>query len=65
MVQVENLGKALAEARKKANISVITLSKWTGASRPTLYNWLRGKPISPVYIAKVKKALSRLESLSH
>jgi hypothetical protein len=40
--------------------SVVKVSKATGATRQTIYNWMRGASVSPAYRARIKSLLEIL-----
>ena len=63
MAPTQNLGAALARARKRSGVSVTAIAKMIGASRISVHNWLaqRTKP-SKAYEARLIKVIAKLEA---
>lgn len=55
-------GNKLGREAVRLDFSVIRISKATGATRQTVYNWFIGKPVAPYYAASVTKLLNILRS---
>lgn len=58
------LGVRLAKLAVKNKFSIIRVSRCTGATRMTVYNWYAGKLVSPAYRAQVSKLIDILKTAS-
>lgn len=55
-------GNKLGRQAVRLSFSVIRISKATGATRQTVYNWFGGKPVAPYYAASVIKLTNILSA---
>lgn len=56
------LGPRLGRLALRKGISVIEISRITGASRPTIYRWFYGHGVSRAYTTAVTQLIKRLKN---
>lgn len=61
----KSLGNQLGREAVRLDFSVIRVSKYTGATRPTVYAWFKGGEVTPAYRTRVKGLLSILKAASN
>lgn len=57
-----SLGNLLGREALRLGFSVHRVSKYTGATRPTVYTWFRGGSVTPAYQTRVKGLISILRA---
>lgn len=58
----KTLGNQLGRWAIKLNFPVIQISKYTGATRQTVYNWFNGTEVTPSYRTSVMNLLRILQT---
>lgn len=58
----KTLGNLLGREALRLSFSVNRVSKYTGATRPTVYAWFRGGSVTPAYRGRVKGLISILRA---
>ena len=58
----KTLGNQLGREAARLDFSVVRVSQYTGATRPTVYAWFKGGEVTPAYRMRVKALLSILRS---
>lgn len=56
----QNVGLLLARCAARNSLTVLQISKATGATRQTVYNWLSGGSISPAYRTIVGRLINKM-----
>ena len=55
------LGSRLGKWAIHRDFSVLRISKFTGATRQTVYNWMSGVEVTPAYRSRVQELINILE----
>ncbi|NDG31102.1 hypothetical protein EB118_13670 [bacterium] len=55
------LGSRLGRWAIHRDFSVLRISKFTGATRQTVYNWMSGMEVTPAYRSRVQELINILE----
>jgi hypothetical protein len=61
-VAPKTLGNQLGRWAISLDFPVIEISKYTGATRQTVYNWFSGRAVTPAYRTSVQSLLNILQS---
>jgi hypothetical protein len=60
----KTLGNLLGRWAIQLDFPVIQVSKFTGATRQTVYNWFSGREVTPAYRDRVQSLLNILQASS-